>query len=163
MIEVEFSDISPLDQFTAPNILDFIQNVKFPIIGKRPNRLKRPPRPNGPPPKQTSGTTFSPVPVGPAQTFSQLAIVPDLQNHESQEPSPDEALKIFNDGLDNFISNPASFSGRPRPINKFPSKTPMLVLPPGLTIEEKTQFLANLDPNHEFILEAPSVNAGDRE
>ena len=35
-----------------------------------------------------------------------------------------------------------------------------LVLPPGMSIEQKTEFLSNLDPKHQFFISMPHMNAG---
>jgi len=111
------------------------------------------------PPKTLS---FSPVPSRPSLSSFQQQRIPNLQTHQSQGPGQDEALKIFNEGLDNFITNPGSFNEipRPRPVNSIQGGNPLLSFPPGLTIEEKTKLLAERDPNQNFILSAPSVNAG---
>ena len=111
------------------------------------------------PASSTSSQTplFSPLPSRPS--FEQQRI-PNLQAQESQEPSQEEALKIFNDGLDNFITNPESFKEIPRPVNNNQQTSPLLSFPPGLSIEEKTKLLALRDPDQNFILPAPSVNAG---
>ena len=153
-------DSTPADQFLVPNILNFFHNPKIPAIGNRPNRpnrFKRPPRPKGPPPSQTSGTTFSPVPskTSSSRVTAQSPVeIPDLHKQGYPEPNLELALRIFNDGLDNKFP-------RPRPVNNFSGIKPDRVLHQGLTIEEKTKFLADRDPNQNFILSAPSVNAGD--
>merc|ERR1712083_132478 len=111
------------------------------------------------PVSSTSSQTslFSPLPSQPS--FQQQRI-PNLQAQESEESSQEEALKIFNEGLDNFITNPESFKEIPRPVNSNQQTSPLLSFPPGLSIEEKTQLLALRDPDQNFILPAPSVNAG---
>ena len=35
-----------------------------------------------------------------------------------------------------------------------------LVLPPGMSIEQKTEFLSNLDPKHQSFISMPHTNAG---
>ena len=35
-----------------------------------------------------------------------------------------------------------------------------LILPPGMSIEQKTEFLSNLDPKHQFFISMPHTNAG---
>ena len=35
-----------------------------------------------------------------------------------------------------------------------------LVLPAGMTIEQKTEFLTNLDKKHQFFVSMPHMNAG---
>ena len=103
------------------------------------------------PVSSTSSQTslFSPLPSQPS--FQQQRI-PNLQAQESEEPSQEEALKIFNEGLDNFITNPESFKEIPRPVNSNQQTSPLLSFPPGLSIEEKTKLLALRDPDQNFIL-----------
>ena len=107
-------------------------------------------------------TVPPPPPTPPASPASDLSPPGSISSgHQSTSHnyhSPNEALNLFNAGLDNFIQNPPTISQVPRPN---PNQNAALVLPPGMSIEQKTEFLSNLDTNNQFFIHMPHMNAGN--
>ena len=140
------------DQFLSPNIFSFLQNMRLPTIPLFENMIKRPPNP--PPPVQP----FVTVPHITSPNHNNH--VPNLEHVHNSQSDPHEALNLFNEGLDNFIQNPSSLSQIPRPTNSNGNNNSPLILPPGMTIEQKTEFLANLDKKNQWFIAMPHMNAG---
>ena len=146
------NDNLPSDQFLSPNIFSFLQNMRLPTIPLFENMIKRPPSP--PPPVQSFVTV-------PHISSPNNNHIPNLESVHNDQSDQHEALNLFNEGLDNFIQNPSSLSQIPRPTNgNNNGNNSPLILPPGMTIEQKTQFLANLDKKNQWFIAMPHMNAG---
>jgi len=141
-------------------LFNFLSNVRFPPM-KFPNilnnMLKRPQRvpPNISSIPHQQRPSFSP---SPQNNLNQNTKIPNHQHPSSHSQAANQALTVFNQGLDNFIQNPASLAHVPRPTNG-DNNAPFL-LPPGMSVEEKTKFLLNLDKDHQFFVSMPHMNAG---
>ena len=104
------------EQFQIFNFLSNVRLPKFPDILS--NMIQRPLSPSGPPntvnhrpPPQRPH--FFPAPQNNLNSQNQK-----IPNHQHQHhSSPNEALTVFNQGLDNFIQNPASLAHVSRPVN----------------------------------------------
>ena len=104
------------EQFQIFNFLSNVRLPKFPdILG---NMIKRPPslppnpviqKPQPPRPQ------FFPSPQNSLNNPNHK--IPDHQHPSSHSPAANEALTVFNQGLDNFIQNPASLAHVSRPGN----------------------------------------------
>lgn len=103
------------EQFQIFNFLSNVRLPKFPDILS--NMIQRPPSPSGPPVNhrpQPQRPQFFPAPQNNLNSQNQK--IPNHQ-HQQHHSNPNEALTVFNQGLDNFIQNPASLAHVPRPVN----------------------------------------------
>ena len=100
-------------------LFNFLSNVRFPPM-KFPNilnnMLKRPQRvpPNTSSIPHQQRPSFSP---SPQNNLNQNTKIPNHQHPSSHSQAANQALTVFNQGLDNFIQNPASLAHVPRPTN----------------------------------------------
>ena len=89
-----------------PKFPDILSNMIRPQPG--PSDNQRPPPPQRPP-------QFFPSPQNNLNNPHHK--IPNHQHQSSQSQAANEALTVFNQGLDNFIQNPASLAHVSRPVN----------------------------------------------
>ena len=102
------------EQFQIFNFLSNVRLPKFPdilsnMIRPGPSDNQRPPPPQRPPPQ------FFPSPQNNLNNPNHK--IPSHQHQSSQSQAANEALTVFNQGLDSFIQNPASLAHVSRPVN----------------------------------------------
>ena len=157
-------------------IFNFLSNVRLPKFPDILNNMIRPQPDNQRPPPQRPPPQFFPSPQNNLNNPNHK--IPNHQHQSSQSQAANEALTVFNQGLDNFIQNPASLAHVSRPVNGWGDQNILLclflhtfayfrnnnapfVLPPGMSVEDKTQFLLNLDKDHQAFVSMPHMNAGE--
>ena len=100
-------------------IFNFLSNVRLPKFPDILNNMIRPqPGPSDnqrPPPLQRPPPQFIPSPQNNLNNPNHK--IPNHQHQSSQSQAANEALTVFNQGLDNFIQNPASLAHVSRPVN----------------------------------------------
>ena len=103
------------EQFQIFNFLSNVRLPKFPdILSNMIQRPSAPPHPVNHKP-QPPRPQFFPSPQN--NLNSQNHKIPNHQHHSSHSHEANEALTVFNQGLDNFIQNPASLAHVSRPVN----------------------------------------------
>ena len=100
------------EQFQIFNFLTNVRLPKFPDILSNMIRPHPGPSDNQRPPPQRP--QFFPSP--PNNLINQNHQIPNHQ-HQHQSSQANDALTVFNQGLDNFIQNPASLAHVSRPVN----------------------------------------------
>ena len=102
-------DNAPASQLISPKFFNFLPSLQsLPLLFGFEGPVKRPP----PPPPSISSSFPIQKPGKPAGMFGHQSPPPVTQTR------PEEALQMFNQGLDNFIQNPASLTQVPKPANR---------------------------------------------